>query len=78
MLQPLRKLVSGQIPVGQLTDRSLYLQRMVLLLYFPQLSQLFVLGLDPPGMDPNHKLAMGLPQKPALNLVKLHLPMTQT
>lgn len=29
------------------------------------------------GMDPNHKLAMGLPQKPALNLVKLHLPMTQ-
>ncbi|BAU03392.1 hypothetical protein VIGAN_UM095700 [Vigna angularis var. angularis] len=50
MLQPLRKLVSGKIPVGQLTDRSLYLQRMVLLLYFPQLSQLFVLGLDPPGM----------------------------
>lgn len=79
MLQPLRKLVSGQIPVGQLTDLRLYLQRMVLLQYFPKLSQLFVLGLgklDPPGMDPNHKLAMGLPQKPALNLVKLHLPMT--
>lgn len=52
---------------------------MVLLQYFPQRYQLFVLGLgklDPPGMDPNHKLAMGLPQKPALNLVKLHLPMT--
>lgn len=79
MLPPLLKLVSGKIPLGQLTDRSLYLQRMVLLQYFPQLSQLFVLGLgklDPPGMDPNQKLAMGLPQKPALNLVKLHLPMT--
>lgn len=72
MLPPLLKLVSGKIPLGQLTDRSLYLQRMVLLQYFPQLSQLFVLGLgklDPPGMDPNQKLAMGLPQKPALNLV---------
>lgn len=76
MLQPLRKQVSGKIPVGQLTDLRLSLQRMVLLQYFPQLSQLFVLGLgklDPPGMDPNHKLA---PQKPALNRFKLHLPMT--
>lgn len=46
-------------------DRSLYLQRMVLLQYFPQLSPLFVLGLgkvDPPGMNPNQ--ALGLPQKP--------------
>jgi len=79
MLQHLRKLVSGKIPVKQLTDLHLYLQRMVLLQYFPQLSQLFVLGLrklDPPGVDLNHKLAMGLPQKSALNLVKLHLPMT--
>ncbi|ESW04798.1 hypothetical protein PHAVU_011G125800 [Phaseolus vulgaris] len=47
----MQKLVSGKIPVGQLTDRSLYLQRMVLLLYFPQLSQLFVLGLDPPELS---------------------------
>lgn len=68
MLQPLRKQVSGKKkPVGQLSDRSLYLQRMVLLQYFPQLSPLFVLGLgkvDPPGMNPNQKVALGLPQKP--------------
>lgn len=51
---------------------------MVLLLYFPLLPQLFALGLgklDPPGMDPNHKLAMGLPLQQALNPLKLHLPM---
>lgn len=79
MLQPLLQLVPGKIQLGQLTDRGLYLQRMVLLLYFPLLPQLFVLGLgklDPPGMDPNHKLAMGLPLQQALNLLKLHLPMT--
>lgn len=70
MLPPLLPLVPGKIPLGQLTDRGLYLQRMVLLLYFPLLPQLFVLGLgklDLPGMDPNHKLAMGL----ALQLMNL-------
>lgn len=47
----------------------------LLLLYFPLLSQLFVLGLgklDPPGMDSNHKLARGFPLQQALNLIKLH------
>jgi hypothetical protein len=71
MLQPQLPLVPGKIPLGQLTDRGLYLQRMVLLLYFPLLSQLFVLGLgklDLPGMDPNHKLAMGL-ALPLMNLL---------
>lgn len=34
--------------------------------------------LDSPGMDPNHKLAMGLPQKPALNLVGVALAYDST